>query len=271
MTSPLNKHRLNNLLRGIQTSIGLFESMGHSDAYFTAQFFSKGKKQNGITRGDLHSIGKQLRTYITSENADAARIEFFSEATGKSIYSKALTDLRRRDESVANSAETALPTKTKTFQGFGEAQVLEMVDRKLEELRRNDEIQRLNKEVDELRSKNAELTSGREELEEQIKAKTDLEFYSGILGTAFPGLITMLKGTPFEQAANHLSGISAQAAEQPKPVEPADEGSSIACLINEFCKGLDEQETGAIHLLFMAFEADRSKIHRALHCISTET
>lgn len=94
MSTNLNKHRPNNLIRGGERSIAQFESQGNAEIYATAQFFCSGKKQNGTERGNLNSLAKQIRTYITSEEADGARMNFINEQTGKTIYSKSFTDLR---------------------------------------------------------------------------------------------------------------------------------------------------------------------------------
>ena len=273
MASILNKFRLDNLLRGLQKSIKTFEAPGHTAVYFTAQFLCNGKRQNGIERGDLRTFNKQIRHYIISEGAESARIEFFSEATGKLIYSKALTDLRINENLATNAKpDNTASVQTGAYSGLGEAQVNEMVDRKFEELRRNDELQGLKKEVEELRSKNAELSSRNKELEASLEAKSGLEFYSGIIRNALPQLATVLKGTPFEKAADFLSGTKEEKGSTNPTSEPVnEETTSLASMMNEFCNTLDEQEAGAIHLLFMAFEADHSKIQKALQCIATGT
>ena len=272
MASTLNKYRLDNLLQGLQKSIKTFDAQGHTAVYFTAQFFCEGKRQNGIERGDLRTFNKQVRHYVVSEEANTARIEFFSEATGKLIYSKALTDLRTSDDTTANArlADTE-SGGTGANSGLGEAQVNEMVDRKFEELRRTNELHSLKKEVEELRSKNTELLSRNKELEVSLEAKSGLEFYSGIIGTALPKLAPMLKGTPLEKAADFLSGMTEGKGNVPPTSEPTnEETASIGSMVSEFCSTLNEQEASAIHLLFVAFEADHSKIQKALQLIATE-
>jgi hypothetical protein len=274
MKSNLNKHRVNNLLRGIQTSINLFESQGHTDVYFTAQFYRNGKKQNGIERGDLQSFGKQIRTYITSEEADSARVEFFSESTGKSVYSKVLSDLRVREPEATNAAANVVIAQNglSGYAGLGEAQIAEMIDRKVAEERRNDEFQRLSKEVDELRKKNEEISNQNEELEARIKAKSDIEFYTSLISSALPGLAPLFTGTPLAQAASLLTGIGGNNESEKVQLGGADgneESSSIASLVAEFCVTLNQQELAAVHLLFMSFEKDRSKIQSALHYVTS--
>lgn len=275
MKSTLNKHRLNNLLRGVQKSIDLFESQGHTDVYFTAQFSRAGKKQNGIERGELASFAKQIRTYVTSEEADSVRIDFFDNSNSKSIYSKVIDGLRS-DESGTGTGQASADHANALggFNGLGEAQVNALierkVDRKVDEVRRNDDFQRMNREIDELRTKAATLESERDELEASLKAKKDIEFYSGIIGAAFPALAPLFSGTPLAQAAGFLSGTTDLKGNALPPKEVAgDDVSSISSLVSEFCATLNPQEAGAIHLMFMAFEADRSKIQSALHYITT--
>lgn len=240
--------------------------------YFTAQFYRAGRKQNGIERGDILSFGKQVRTYIASEEADAARIEFFSESTGKSIYSKSLNDLRVGDASATGEQAVGVAPVGLGYAGLGEAQVTELINRKVAEERRNDEFQRLNKELDELRAQNESLKEEKGDLEAKMKAKSEIEFYSGIIGAAFPGLVPLFNGTPLAQAAGFLAGTVEGAEEkvaaQGEPPCEEEDAQSIASLISEFCATLNRQETGAMHLLFMAFEADRNKIQSALHHVT---
>ena len=170
------------------------------------------------------------------------------------------------------------------YNGLGEAQVLEMVDRKVAEQRRSDQMESMGKELEALRSKNTSLKEANEELEEKIKAKNDLEFYSGIIGAAFPGLAPLFNGTPLAQAAgflagtNGLNGVELSAASDDASngssestadsSQAGEEEESIAAMVGEFCNTLNNQEASANHLLFMAFEADRNKIQKALHYIT---
>ncbi len=270
MKGTLNTHRLNNLLRGIQTSISLFESQGHSDVYFTAQFFREGKKQNGIARGDLQGFSKQIRTYIKSEDADAARIEFLNERTGKSIYSKIIDDLRLNHSLGGTNATEQSAVATNPFSGFGDAQISELIDRKVDEHRRNDELVRRQNVMQQQEQRIAELTQKNQELESQVKAKSDLEFYTGMLGTALPGIAKLFTGSPLEKAANLLAGTEDE--DEPTSnnnnMRQRNENATLADLVNEFCTTLNRQELAAIELIFRGFEADRDWIQTTVKMIS---
>jgi hypothetical protein len=270
MSTNLNKHRLNNLIRGLQNSIAQFESQGYTEIYFTAQFFRGGKKQNGIERGDLTSFAKQIRTYVTSEDADGARIDFINEQTGKSIYSKSLTDLRTPAKPVtANQHQPQQQAGLGGYMGLGEAQVAKLIDQRVAEHRRQDEFVRMNAEIDELRSKNHHLEEKAQDLEAQMKAKSQIEFYSGIIGTAFPGLAGMLAGTPLAPAANFLAGVGcSETAPATESSAMSEEARSFCALVTEFCASLNARELAALHLLFVAFEKDPNNIQKAFQIVT---
>jgi hypothetical protein len=240
--------------------------------YFSAQFFCVGKKQNGIERGDVTKISKQVRDYVKSEEADSMNVEVFEEGTGKSIYRKKFLNLYERDESAAlHELPTPGFAAFSGYAGLGEAEVNSIVDKRVNEARRQDEFERLNNELDTLRSKTATLESEKDELEETLKAKRDTEYYMGIIGAAFPGLVPLFSGTPLAQAANFLAGTpDTVGIAMPAAQEDSDESKSISAMVGEFCDTLTTQEASAIHLLFMGFEKDKGQIQRALQFVTTQ-
>jgi uncharacterized small protein (DUF1192 family) len=275
----INRQRLNNMMKHLLKTIRLFASQGHPNVCYNAQFFKSGKKQNPITKGEIETFSDNIRSFITSEEADTVRIEFIDEDTGKTFYTKVLDELTLEgandpEEEVKPTPVAAATQNSSSFNGFGEAQVREMNDiigRRLSEERRNDEFTRMSQEVTELRDRAAALEAEKEELEASLHAKKQLEFYSGIIGAAFPKLAPLFVGTPLAQAAGFLNGtndLTGAPVAQAAPRAPNDEASSIASLVSEFCETLNTQEASAIHLMFMAFEADRSKIQSALHYIT---
>lgn len=269
MKSNINTKRLNNLLSGIQKSIDLFQSQGYNDVYFTAQFIRGGKKQNGIERGDVSSFLNQVRAYVKSEDADAVRLEFFDESNGKSIYSKALNDLRNSEEEIEKPGSNE-HKGLGGFNGLGEAEFTALVDKRVEVKEQAREYARMSKEVEELRSRCLTVEEERDELEASLKAKKDTEYYMGIIGTVFPGLATLFQGTRIANVATMLAGTTdMQGNALPQGQDSGDsETQSVAALVSEFCNTLSVQEAGIIHLLFMAFEKDRNQMQRALQFIS---
>lgn len=273
MRTTVNQKALNSAAKVLANQIKTLEAQGYQDMYFSAQFFSGGKKQNGIERGDVTKISKQVRDYVKSEEADTMNVEVLEESTSKSIYRKKFFNLYTQSD-VAPQHELSARgiAGLGGYGGLGEVEVNAIVDKRVGEERRKDDFQRLNKEVDELRSKATALESEKEELEATLKAKKDTEYYMGIVGAAFPGLAPLFAGTPLAQAANFLAGTGdGNGKELPPAQETSEEAKSISAMVGEFCNALTTQEASAIHLLFMAFEKDRSQIQRALQFITTQT
>lgn len=271
MKSVINKQRLTNYLKGIQKSIDLFQSQGYNEVYFTAQFIRGGKKQNGIDRGDITSFAKQIRTYVSSEEADSVKIEFFDENTSKSIYSKMLTDLCSSD---TNTEQQKQPSEgLGGFNGLGEAAVNAIVDKKVIEIRKEDKFQQMTEELKELREKTSTLQQQKDELEETLKVKKDFEYYAALIGAAFPGLAPLFSGTPLAQAAGFLAGTgeAKESAMLSESGGASGESQSISAMLCEFCSSLNTQEVSSVHLLFMSFEKDKSLIQKALHFITTQS
>ncbi len=274
MSTTVNQKALNSAAKILANQIKTLEAQGYEDMYFSAQFFSGGKKQNGIERGDVTKISKQVRDYVKSEEADTMNVEVFEESTSKSIYRKKFCNLYAQGES---AAQHELPARGFAglggYGGLGEAEVNAIVDKRVTEARRQDDFQRLNQEVEALRSKATSLESEKEELQATLNAKKETEYYMGIIGAAFPGLAPLFAGTPLAQAANFLAGTSDLngTALPPAKDAPESETQSIGAMVAEFCNNLTTQEASAIHLLFMAFEKDRNQIQRALQIITTQT
>lgn len=268
MKTSINTARLNSMLRGIQKSIDLFPGQGHGEVYFTAQFMRGKQKQNSIERGELSSFATQIRTYAKSEDADTVRIEFIDEATGKSIYSKVLTELQLMETDKCKGPERNIGfSGLGGYSGLGEAEFNALVDKRVEMKERAKDFERQTKELEELKTKYAALESEKEELDAELKAKKNMEFYSGIIGTAFPGLATLFQGTPLAQTASALAGIT----EGQKAEAANGDVQSVSAMVAEFCNTLTGQEASAFHLLCIAFEKDKTKIQTILQQVMAGT
>lgn len=239
----------------MQKSIDLFSSQGYSDVYFTAQFLRAGKKQNCIERGDIGSFATQVRTYVGSEDADTVRIEIFDEASGKSIYSKVLSEL-------SNHEEKEQPVKSGGlggFNGLGEAEFNALVDKRVEAKEQAKDFVRQTKELEELRAKYAALEEEKAEIQAALEAKKQVEYYSGIIGTILPSLGPLFQGTPLAQAAGLLAGVGEAARATANPTD--EDVNSVAEMVKDFCKTLSPHEASCFHLLCAALEKDKGKIY----------
>src|SRR4028118_2258647 len=107
MSATVNQKALNGAAKVLANQIKTLEAQGYEDMYFSAQFFCGGKKQNGIERGDVSKIAKQVRDYVKSEEADTMNIEVFEESTSKSIYRKKFFNLNTQGGSIPDQAVRA--------------------------------------------------------------------------------------------------------------------------------------------------------------------
>lgn len=272
MKTSINQKALNSAAKVLANQVKTLAAQGYANMYFSAQFFCVGKKQNGIERGDVTKISKHVRNYVRSEEADTMNVEVFEEGTGKSVYRKKFFNLYTQDE---RASRQELPSPGFAglggYAGLGEAEVSAIVDKRVNEARRQDEFERLNKEVDTLRGRATALEAEKEDLQATLKAKSDTEYYMGIIGAAFPGLTALFSGTPLAQAANFLAGTPDTSGNTLPAVQAAsEEAGSISAMVGEFCNTLTTQEASAVHLLFMSFEKDRNQIQRALQFVTTQ-
>ncbi len=272
MKPTINQKALNSAAKVLANGAKTLEDQGYQDMYFTAQFWSGGKKQNCIERGDVAKIAKQVRDYVKSEEADTMTVEIFEDGTSKSVYRKKFFNLYDNIEQAEKEDEQPKPSPPglNGLSGLGEVELNNLVDKRVEVKEQAKDYQRACKEVEELKTKLAATTAEKEKLEEEIKAKSDVERYMGIIGTVFPGLATVFQGTRFANLATTLAGTTDLSGKAlPKSGEEADdETQSISSMVSEFCDTLNAQEAGIIHLLFMAFEKDRSQMKRAFDFIS---
>jgi hypothetical protein len=269
----VNKKAINTAAKVLANQVKTLVAQGYQDMYFTAQFYNGGKRQNGIERGNVTTISKQVRDYVKSEEADTMNVEMFEESTDKSVYRKKFSNLIEGSDSSGSNQQQSGFNGFGSHQGLGEVEFNALVDKRVEIKEQAKDFTRMAKELDECRSKYSTLESEKAELEAELTAKKNLEFYSGIIGAAFPGLAPLFNGTPLAQAAGYLAGagdLQGNALPQAKN-EDNSEGQSVGELANEFCNTLNAHDSSAIHLLLIAFEKDRNQIHRALQSITIHT
>lgn len=286
MSKATNKKAINTATRVLTNQVKMLEAQGYSDLYFNAQFFSDGKKQNCVERGQVDMISKQLRNYVRSEQADTMNVELVDASSGKVIYRKKFTDLLDVDakDSSQNNRNTSDGGLGSPHQGgLGAAEVNQLVAKQLYDARREDEIARLNKELSELSTKYSAIESEKEEIESALKAKQSIEFYSGIIGATLPGLAPLFEGTPLAKMAGLLSGPSGDQEEANNTglatsattafssgLSGDSEVQSTALMVAEFCNTLTPKEASALHTLCAAFEKDKSKLYSFVRQLSDE-
>lgn len=256
---------MDNLVEVSRKMIKTFPKQGYNNVVFNATFYRNGKKLNAIDQADISNFSQLVRNYEKSENPDKVKVEFKDLEKGVLIWAKTFNVEEIQDE---------IPRSTVSFQGFGEAEVNEMVQRRFNELERQKTIEQLQAELQQLKSHNDELEFQVADMQSTLDAKKQIEYYSNIIGMAMPGLAKFFTGTPMAAAMSFLSGQDEQkeleaSKEEDKKEQPPEQRQSIISLISEFCETLNNQELGSIYLLFIELEKDKTNIQRILKYITT--
>jgi DNA repair exonuclease SbcCD ATPase subunit len=135
------------------------------------------------------------------------------------------------------------------FQGFGEAQIGELLNQKIAELRKQEELEELRSETEQLSQENEALRRQLDALEETVEAKKKVEYYANILGLAFPGLAKMLSTTPLGGTLGALAGLDTP--ENTSSDTEKSQRETIIELVSEFMASLDDQALGQLYLVFI--------------------
>lgn len=171
-------------------------------------------------------------------------------------------------EKVQSQGEENVEVKAKGlngFQGFGEAEVNQIVEKRLTDLRRVEDYERMKDEHQSLHQKIKELQQTNEELEKDKAAKETTESYMRIIGMALPGLskffggaslLSMLAGTDEEPENKSLAAAK----------NTGDERMEMIQLLSEFMTNdLNEQEVATVYMLFMEIQKDKSQLQHLLN------
>lgn len=155
-----------------------------------------------------------------------------------------------------------------TGQGFlGEADVNHLVEKRMSEMQQVNEYNRLKEENGKQLNRISELEKEKEALEKSIKAKSNIEYFITIIGSAFPDLGKVMAGADIfkkladkKEAKLPLQGTNT--AQQPNE-------QALIELLEEFMRTeLNERELSSMYLLFLEFQKDKNLIHKLLEQVT---
>ena len=119
--------------------IKTFPKQGYSAVVFNATFYRNGKKLNAIEQADVSAFSQLIRSYEKSESPDKVKVEFKDTDKGILIWAKTF-DVNEIEEEIHNRT-------TSGFQGLGEAEINDMVQRKFNEMERQKTLEQLQQEL----------------------------------------------------------------------------------------------------------------------------
>lgn len=255
----MNKRKIYNVTSACAKLIKTFAKQGHTHVVFNALFYRNGKKLNSIENAAIANFSPLVISYDKSENPDKVKIEFKSADDNILIWSKVFE---------FHDADAELPKTLAGFNGLGEAEVNDLVQRKFSEMERSKELERLSAELTKAQALNDELQYQVSDMQASLDAKKQIEYYSSVIGMALPGLAKFFTGTPVGSAINFLSGVEEAAQLDAGKEKDPNQREAILELIQTFCKSLSNQELGTMYLLLSEIEKDKAVLKTILDLIT---
>lgn len=265
----MSKRRIYHVIEVCRKMIKTFPKQGYTSVVFNVTFYRNGKKLNAIEQAEVSAFSQLIRSYEKSESPDKLKVEFKDTDKGILIWAKTF-DVNEIEEEIHNRSNGG-------FQGLGEAEINDMVQRKFNEMERQKTLEQLQQELQQQKELNEELQFQVTDLQTTLDAKKQIEYYSNIIGMAMPGLAKFFTNSSVGAAMSFLSGTEEKDKDK-KELDSAGEGQtkeqqndqrqSIINLITEFSNTLSNQELGTLYLLFIELEKDKENIQRILKFIT---
>jgi len=239
------KNKRYNIASTIRKAITAQRILGHENIMCCALLFKRGKKLNSIDRSPDKNFTRLMHQYVQGEQPDKLRVELRGDQDSL-LWTKTFSfDVE------------PIAAQTTDFQGLGEAQVNELLNKKITELRKAEELEGLRSDNEELSQQNEQLTKELDQLEGVVEAKKKVEYYANVLGLAFPGLAKMLSTTPLGGTIGALAGI--EGLEESSESEKSQRETIIE-LTTEFMNSLDDAAMGQLYLVFIELSNNPSLI-----------
>ena len=233
-----DKSKRYNIAATVRKAIHAQAMLGHQDVVCSALLSRRGKKLNSIDRSPKENFTRLMHQYIQSEQPDKLRIELRSGGDAL-LWSKTFSF----------EVDPVEISRDREFQGLGEVQIGELLNQKMTELRKQEELEQLRSETEHLSQENEALRRQLDGLEETVEAKKKVEYYANILGLAFPGLAKMLSTTPLGGTLGALAGLDTP--DSPSSETEKSQRNTIIELVSEFMASLDDQALGQLYLVFI--------------------
>lgn len=211
---------------------------------------------------------------------DSITITWHNADTSEKLFEHTFSvgKLQREEEQVQPRMLQAAPI---SFQGLGEADVNNLVEKRLTEMRRTEDFERLRDENQKMQSQIADLEVRNADLKHDIAAKETTESYMRILGMALPGLskffggagiLSMLAGTEEKEEQVQAPAIGTVPAEPPVKTEPKDEREQMIYMLRDYMQEeLSQQEVATIYLMFVEIQKDKTVIQKLLNQLTQQS
>lgn len=206
---------------------------------------------------------------------DTITISWLHNETAEKLFEHTCTITRSAQAAPLTTIAEEMPAPVTGFQGLGEAEVNNLVEKRLTEMRQREEYERMREENQKMQVQIAELEGRNADLEHDMAARQTTESYMKIIGMALPGLsrffggaglLSMLAGTD-EPGPEPAIGNPAT----PPAPEPKDEREEMIQMLKDYMTDeLSQQEVASLYLMFMEIQKDKSRIQQILNHITRQ-
>lgn len=256
------------------------KQLNDKQIYFTAVYSKLGKKiAESKDRTSLTAFTTVMTGRYQVCHPDSITVTWHNHDTGEKIFEHTFSVNRlQREEEANQSIETPVTTG---FQGLGEVEVNNLVEKRLTEMRQREEYERMRDENQKMQLQIAELETRNADLSHDIAAKETTESYMKILGMALPGLskffggaglLSMLAGT--DEPDQTASALGESNTVKPEPLvitKPKDEREEMIFMLRDYMiDELSQQEVATLYIMFMEIQKDKTLIQRILNQLTTQ-
>jgi hypothetical protein len=274
---------LNNRTLRVKRKIG-------SDVFVSVYFEHQGNQTLLLDQVNRENISL-LRQLVDSNPYDKIQTIIHEDESDFNVYydkqsiltdadiekKKILQELSASSNSTMMPAMPTMPNQS-NFNGFGQAQVEDMISKRLEEektrmelidlrdkvQKKDQKISNLNQSIEELQGKLEEAAQEQERLEGVIKLKEDIRYYAGFAGDILESI-----GLDKSKLRQPLAGLLQE--ESQKQIESSKEDESgiveeestnpndtVISMINEFLKRTDKETLALIYEILVFIEKDKN-------------
>lgn len=194
---------------------------------------------------------------------DSITITWHNYDTDEKLFEHTFSINRSRQDDVETDGTGG------SFQGLGEVEVNNLVEKRLTEMRMKEEYERVREENQRMQTQIRDLEETKVTLEQDISAKETMENYLKIIGMALPGLSKLFGGVGILSMLAGVEESPPNALTTPAQA-PRDERQEMIAMLRDYMTDeLDQQEVATLYLLFMEIQKDKSIIQKILGHLTT--
>lgn len=242
------------------------ESQNGTEVLFSVSIVTGNKSHKVIEKEPVEYMTKQVNHLIRTEKPEIIKVDLLTES-GRWIDGN-VCDLRPKTN------------PQPAFQGFGEAEISSIVEKRIQEMKKEEEfnemkaiVKELSIENETLKVKVEELENTNESLEEELEKKSQIKYYTGMLGDILESIgipksnikkpIAELMGINDEDETKKLpdsgdeSGIVDESKQESKEkLSNEKKRAEIISMISDYLHSLSNQILGELFTIFSEVETN---------------